>query len=161
MIVMSTPVAAACHAPSAYHCANGYNTTAIRTAWLNSRVAAQNITNMSRQNAAGNGDNTIAAPTHVRTLRPPRNLANTGQAWPIIAAPAPRNHTRQSVESSWATSTAATPFDTSPTKIIIEWFRPSTVREFQNPGFRSPTSRRFGAPARLVTMSATGIEPST
>ena len=132
----------------------------MRTAWLNSRVAAQNIKTSSKQNAAGSGLNTSAAPTQVSTLRPPLNRANTGHAWPIIAAAAPTNHTRQSSETSCATTTATLPFNKSPTNTASAWLRVSTLREFQNPGLRSPTSRRFGAPARRATVSAIGIEPS-
>jgi len=116
MMHISPPVAAANQMPSEYHWANGYSTTPIFTPWVKSRVAAQNKTHSSKQKAAGNGLNTMAAPAHVSTLRPPRNLAKSGQACPIIAAPAPRNHTRQSVESSWAMSTAMEPFSKSPTK---------------------------------------------
>ena len=87
---MSAPVAAVRRGPSTTSWATGKHRVADLDAARRRRVVAARRPRRRRPpRAAAAGATTPAAPPSVATLRPPRKPANSGQAWPTIAAAPP------------------------------------------------------------------------
>ena len=70
-------------------CTIGNATKPTRAATANDRRMANVTSNSPMLTRNGTVANTAAPPANVRMLRPPRKRANTGNAWPTIAAPQP------------------------------------------------------------------------
>ena len=87
---ISTPVAAVRRGPSTTSWTSGKAATATRMPLAPDDVARHpTAPDPERRSPRWPATARSAAPPNVATARPPRKRANTGQAWPTIAAPAP------------------------------------------------------------------------
>ncbi|GAA3134721.1 hypothetical protein GCM10010466_26970 [Planomonospora alba] len=167
---ISAPVPATYPAGMNSSCRTGRPNTPARAPAAKERHARANAAVAAAASRNAGGQMTAAPPTKVRTDRPPRKPANTGQACPAIAAavaaytgtaPAPVTVPSPSVCAPAATdasSAAHVPLSVSPAKTGTAARGPTRSLTFQKPGLRSPT-RRGSNPCARATSTATGTDP--
>src|SRR5690606_38016817 len=168
---INAPVHATCSAGAKRSCSAGSENTAARAPHANERSARPVPASTARPSTNAGGQITAKPPAKARIDRPPRSPANTGHAWPIIAAPtaaytgatlAPVTVPSGPVSPPPAASPASpasVPFSRSPANTGTAARRPSCSITFQKPGWRSPASRG-SRPCARPTSTATGTEPS-